>query len=104
MSSPRPGNLNTLTKEVTRIAKLAGIFHVGVDEAGRSGRRHKHLHDARSTFATYLMTTTDLTDADIASIMGWSEAEVEHIRRIYVDDTARQIALGKRIARGLVAN
>ena len=100
----RPWNLDTLTKEVSRIAKLAGIFHVEVGEAGQSGRRHKHLHDARGTFATYLMTTTDLTDAEIASIMGWSEAEVERIRRIYVDDTARQIALGKRIARGLIAD
>jgi len=57
-------------------------------------------------FATYLTTTTDLTDAEIASIRGWSEAEVERLRRIYVDDTV-QIALGKRIApwpyRGLTA-
>jgi integrase len=100
----RPWNLDTLTKEVSRIAKLAGIFHVEADQAGQCDRRHKHLHDARGTFATHLMTTTDLTDAEIASIMGWSEAEVERIRRIYVDDTARQIALGKRIARGLATD
>jgi hypothetical protein len=37
----------------------------------------------------------------IASIMGWSVEEVTRIRRACVDDTARQIALGKRIARGL---
>ncbi len=100
----RPWNLDTLTKEVSRIAKLAGVFHVEADLASKSERRYKHLHDARGTFATYLMTTTDLTDAEIASIMGWSETEVERIRRIYVNDTARQIALGKRIARGLAAD
>ncbi|VVT22141.1 hypothetical protein SPHINGO361_60002 [Sphingomonas sp. EC-HK361] len=31
----------------------------------------------RGTFATRLMTTTDLTNEEIASIMGWSPEEVE---------------------------
>lgn len=98
----RPWHLDTLSKEVARIAKLAGIVHIDVDEeGGPPRRRRKHLHDVRGTFATYLMTETDLADAEIASIMGWSVDEVTRIRRIYVDDTARQIALGKRIARGL---
>jgi integrase len=98
----KPWHLDTLSKEVTRIAKLAGIVHLDLDgEGGAERKRHKHLHDVRGTFATYLMTETDLTDAEIASIMGWSVEEVTRIRRIYVDDTARQIALGKRIARGL---
>ncbi len=47
------------------------------------------------------MTTSDLGNEKIASIMGWSPAEVERIRRIYVDDTARNVALGRRIARGV---
>ena len=47
------------------------------------------------------MTTTDLTDTEIAAIMGWSEDEVTRIRRIYVDDVARTVALGRRIARGV---
>ena len=83
---------------MTRIAKKAGITHVD-DETGRT--KSKHLHDVRGTFATRLMTTTDLTDREIAGIMGWSEEEVERIRRIYVDDTARNVALGRRIARGV---
>ena len=40
------------------------------------------------------MTTTDLDDEEIASIMGWSPDEVKRIRAIYVDDTARTMALG----------
>ncbi|PCG14250.1 hypothetical protein [Sphingomonas adhaesiva] len=101
-SNGEPWNLDTLSKEVTRIAKLAGIVHV--DSGGKGGtqrKRGKHLHDVRGTFVTYLMTETDLSDAEIAGIMAWSVEEVTRIRRIYVDDTARQIALGKRIARGL---
>ena len=63
--------------------------------------RRKHLQDVRGIFATRLMTTTDLGNEEIASIMGWSPAEVERIRRIYVDDAARNVALGRRIARGV---
>lgn len=59
----QPWNLDTLTKEVTRIAEKAGIVHVDVPEKGKPPRaRRKHLHDIRGTFATRLMTTTDLTD------------------------------------------
>ena len=101
-SHGEPWNLDTLSKEVTRIAKLAGIMHVDFGgEGGAQRKRRKHLHDVRGTFVTYLMTETDLSDAEIAGIMAWSVEEVTRIRRIYVDDTARQIALGKRIARGL---
>ena len=46
------------------------------------------------------MTETDLADAEIASIMGWSVDEFTQICRIYVGETARQIALGRHIARG----
>jgi hypothetical protein len=101
-SAGQPWNLDTLTKEVTRIAKKAGIVHV---EEGRPGeppiRHRKHLRDVRGTYATRLMTTTDLTDEEIAGIMGWSPDEVKRIRAIYVDDVARTAALGRRIARGL---
>jgi hypothetical protein len=48
------------------------------------------------------MTTTDLIDEEIADIMGWSPDEVRRIRTIYVDDQARNVALGRRIARGSV--
>lgn len=97
-----PWNLDTLTHEVTRIAKKAGIVHVDVPEKDKPPRtRRKHLHDVRGTFVTRLMTTTDLTDEEIADIMGWSPADIRRIRTIYVDDHARSVALGRRIARGL---
>lgn len=97
-----PWHLDTLSKDVARIAKTAGIVHVEASEAGGPPvARRKHLHDVRGTFATRLMTTTDLGNEEIASIMGWSPAEVERIRRIYVDDAARNVALGRRIARGV---
>lgn len=68
---------------------------------GQRDRMRKHLHDIRGTFASRLMTSTNFTDRAIAGIMGWSEPEVERIRRLYVDDTARTVAIGRRIARGL---
>lgn len=99
----QPWNLDTLSKEVTRIAKKAGIAHVDTPKPGQPPRiRGKHLHDIRGTFATRLMTTTDLIDEEIADIMGWSPEEVRRIRTIYVDDHARNVALGRRIARGSV--
>jgi integrase len=93
-----PWNLDTLSKEVSRIARAAGIVHID-EETGR--RINKHLHDVRGTFATWLMTETDLDDQEIAAIMGWSPADVARIRKIYVDDVARTVALGRRIAGGL---
>lgn len=76
----------------------AGIVHVD-DETGAT--RKKHLHDVRGSFATKLMTATDLTDQEIAGIMGWSPEEVGSIRKVYVSEDARVVAIGKRIAQGL---
>lgn len=87
-----------LSKEVARVARQAGIAHA---ESTKSEARRKHLHDVRDTFATRLIATTDLTEEKIASIMDWSSEEVERIRRIDVDDTARNVALGCRTARGV---
>ncbi len=96
-------NLDTLSKEVTRLAKTAGVVHVDTSKPGQPPRiRRKHLHDFRGTFVTRLMTTTDLTDEQIADIMGWSPTDIRRIRTIYVDDYARSVALGRRIKRGSV--
>ncbi|MBY9062632.1 hypothetical protein K7957_06780 [Sphingomonas yunnanensis] len=100
--SRQPWNLDTLTHEVTRIVEKAGVVHIDVPEKDKPPRtRRKHLHDVRGTFVTRLMTTTDLTDEEIADIMAWSPADVRRIRTIYVDDHPRSVALGRRIARGL---
>ena len=47
------------------------------------------------------MTTTDPTDQEIAGIMGWSPEEVGSIRKVYVAEDARAVAIGRRIAQGL---
>ena len=79
------------------MAQKARIIHVDKETGAR---KRKHLHDVRGTFATRLLTTINLTDSEISAIMGWSEKEEAQIRRIYVDDVARTVALGRRIAWG----
>jgi integrase len=81
-----------------RIRDAAGIAHVD-PETGQ--RRRKHLHDLRGTFATRLMLA-GLTDAEIASVMGWSPEQVGTIRRTYVDDARVVVAIGERIANSAV--
>jgi len=79
----------------------AGIVHKAEHEDEEE--RTKHLHDLRGTFATKLMTLPggSLTDSQIATVMGWSEAQVSAIRKRYVDEAAIVVAIGKRIAGGL---
>lgn len=95
-------NLNTLSREVTRLAKKAGVAHVDTPKPGHAPRiRSKHLHDIRGTCATRLMTTTDLIDEEIAKQHGLPPPDEDRrIRTIYVDDQARNVALGRWIARG----
>ncbi|MEJ5976992.1 tyrosine-type recombinase/integrase [Novosphingobium sp. PS1R-30] len=78
-----------------------GIWHRGTydDEPDRA----KTLHDLRGTFATKLMTLPggSLTDDQIATIMGWSVKQVAAIRKVYVDEAAIVVAIGRRIADAL---
>lgn len=96
-----PWHPDTMSKAIAEVRDLAGIVHVD-EESGKS--RKKHLHDARGTFATKLMVQTDLTDVEIADIMGWSPEEVARIRKVYVDQKAIVVAIGERIARGVNSN
>jgi integrase len=80
-----------------RVRDHAGIVHVD-QESGEEKR--KHLHDVRGTFVTKLITSTDLTDREIATLMAWSPERVGTIRRVYVDDAAVVVALGQRISAG----
>lgn len=84
---------DTLTKAISRVRGAAGIVQVDPDSGEK---RFHHLHDARGTFATRLMRLTDITDDDIAEIMGWSSDQVRQIRRVYVDRTAIVMALAER--------
>jgi len=87
---------------------FGGSFNIVRDEAdivhvdqvsGR--RRRKHLHDVRGTFATKLILN-GLTDQEVAEVMGWSVEKVSGIRRVYVDQSRRIVAIGERIAQGSV--
>lgn len=62
-------------------------------------RKRKHLHDVRGTFCTRLLTETDLSDREIADIMGWSPDKVASIRRVYVDQSSVVRAIGARITK-----
>lgn len=83
---------------------FGGSFNRVRDEAGiefvdeeTDERRRKHLHDVRGTFCTRLLTETDLSDREIADIMGWSPDKVASIRRVYVDQSSVVRAIGARI-------
>ena len=60
--------------------------------------RKLHPYDLRGTFGTKLTATTGLADREIAEIMGWSPDEVTRIRKVYVDQEARVVAIGRRIS------
>jgi len=87
-----------LTKAVGEVRDSLGIVHIDPED-GRV--RSKHLHDARGTFATRLMTLTEvpLTDQEIADVMGWSPDQVAQIRRHYVDHRTVVVAMASRIRR-----
>jgi hypothetical protein len=82
------------------VRDAAGIFHTDVDELDDDGeprRRELRLHDLRGTFITKLILELDLTDRQIAGVMGWSVESVQNIRTIYVSDTSYAAALGSRV-------
>jgi len=54
----------------------------------------KHLHDCRGTYATELCLTGELTDQQVAGIMGWAPTHVGEIRRLYVDQARTVVAIG----------
>lgn len=87
-----------LTKAVGEVRDSLGIVHIDPEDGSA---RTKHLHDARGTFATRLMTLMDppLTDQEIADVMGWSPNQVAQIRRHYVDHRAVVVAMAGRIRR-----
>lgn len=93
----QPWSGDGLGGSFNRIRDAAGIVHIDA-ETGES--KSKHLHDLRGTFCTRLITSTDLTNAEIAEVMGWSPDRVNNIRRTYVDQSHVVVAIGRRIATG----
>jgi hypothetical protein len=64
----------------------------------------EHLHDLRGTFATkFILHSANLTDHEIADIMGGSPQQVADVRRVYVDQARVVVAIGQRI-RGALSN
>ena len=58
-----------------------------MQKAKRRAKVTKRIHDLRGTAATrYALAGLD--DRDIAGILGWKEADVAAIRRLYVDREA----------------
>lgn len=58
----------------------------------------KHLHDARSTFATRLRRA-GLTAPEIADVLGWDEERVEKLQSVYVDRQTVVMGIAERIQR-----
>lgn len=91
---------NGLSGSFGKAVRAADIHHVDSD----GEKKFKHLHDIRGTYATKLMTAPglDLTDKEIANLMGWTPEQVSEIRTHYVDDAAIVVALGERLAQAAV--
>lgn len=70
-----------------------------VGDIAKTLKIDRHLHDAKGTFVTRLVTETDLTDQEIASLVDWSVANVQSIKHRYVSGAAVSRALLKRFRR-----
>ena len=58
----------------------------------------KTLHDLRRTYATRLMTECNLSDEEVATILGWTVDYAAKIRWVYVDERTRVEAIGRLLA------
>jgi integrase len=94
-SKGKPWREHQLDIAFRAVRDACAIVHV---DAKTGALRPKHLHDIRGTFATRLVTQTDLTDTEIAQIMAWAPSSVAQIRAFYVDHGAFAEALGRRLA------
>ena len=99
-SKGRSWTVNSIGNSFGRIRDAAGIVHV--DEDG-TRVRSKRLHDVRGTFCTMLMVEWELTDQEIAEVVGWSPETVGQIRKVYVDHERVVVALSDRIAAKQIA-
>lgn len=81
MSSKGPWQKDGLGSTWWKAAKAAGV--------------NKHFHDLRGTAATRFCQVRDMSDEEVADIMGWEPQRVRAIRKRYVDR--------ERIAKGIIA-
>lgn len=88
-----------LTRAVQEIRDDLGLVYLDqddLDERGLPRARKKHFHDLRGTFITRLINELDLSDAEIADIMGWASERLANIRKFYIDQGAYVSALVAR--------
>lgn len=72
-------------------------FSANVGKAKRRAKVAKRIHDLRGTAATrYALAGLD--DREIASILGWKEAQVAEIRRVYVSGTALALRAAEKLS------
>ena len=91
-----PWNPDVLTRAVQEIRDDLALVHFDEDELDDDGRpraRKKHFHDLRGTFITRLIKELELSDPEIADIMGWASDRVANIRKFYIDQNAYVSAL-----------
>ncbi|MEQ1817640.1 MAG: hypothetical protein ABL871_03440 [Terricaulis sp.] len=66
--------------------------------------RRKRLHDARGTFVTHMrVRMPDVTNAELAKMVGWEEEDVERVATHYVDAERIALAWLDRLAREAAA-
>lgn len=101
MASRRPSRRKPLPETVLSNSYWRswepGGFGSRFNDAKRESGIEVNLHDLRGTFATRLMLA-NLTDQEIADILGWDTKDVAQIRAKYVSQARVVIELGKRIA------
>ena len=71
------------------------------NDAKRASGISVNLHDLRGTFATRCMLA-NMTDQQIADILGWATKDVASIRMKYVDHARVMVELAKRLSGGAV--
>jgi hypothetical protein len=66
--------------------------------------RQKRFHDARGTFVTHMrVRMPDVTNAELAKMVGWEEEDVERVATHYVDAERIALAWLDRLARAAAA-
>jgi integrase len=94
----QPGVETVLVNSLGRSWTPASFGGRFIGERDRLGLPDKHLHDLRGTYCTELCRA-ELTDQQIARIMGWTVGQVATIRSLYVDDAQTVVAIGERLSR-----
>jgi hypothetical protein len=113
VTAPMTEPLKELRAQLRNRERKQGVKTIPVNSRGRSSTAdgleasfikernklgfEKHLHDCRGSCATELCKA-ELSDDQVADIVGWSPNTVADLRRIYVDQARTVVAIGERLA------